>query len=76
VAIRAAMNWAVEQARSKCPVISGFHSPLKQSVLQVLLAAGNAAVAAPPHDRLEAYPPKIVKLQPVKLLKTLIFSQR
>ena len=42
VAIRAAMNWAVEQARSKCPVISGFHFPLEQSVLQVLLAAGNA----------------------------------
>lgn len=38
-AIRAAMAWAVEQARSKSPVISGFHSPLEQSVLEVLLAA-------------------------------------
>ena len=38
-AIRAAMNWAVEQARAKHPVISGFHSPLEQSVLEVLLTA-------------------------------------
>lgn len=38
-AIRAAMNWAVEQARGKHPVISGFHSPLEQSVLEVLLTA-------------------------------------
>jgi hypothetical protein len=33
------MNWAVEQARGKHPVISGFHSPLEQSVLEVLLTA-------------------------------------
>ena len=39
VAIRAAMNWAVEQARGKHPVISGFHYPLEQSVLEVLLTA-------------------------------------
>ena len=38
-AIRAAMNWAIEQARAKHPVISGFHSPLEQSVLEVLLTA-------------------------------------
>jgi hypothetical protein len=38
-AIRAAMDWAVEQARSKSPVISGFHSPLEQSVLKVMLTA-------------------------------------
>lgn len=38
-AIRAAMNWAVEQARGQHPVISGFHSPLEQSVLEVLLTA-------------------------------------
>lgn len=43
-AIRAAMTWAVEQARSKNPVISGFHSPLEQSVLEVLLAAGAPCV--------------------------------
>lgn len=38
-AIRAAMDWAVEQARSKTPLIGGFHSPLEQSVLEVMLAA-------------------------------------
>jgi predicted Rossmann fold nucleotide-binding protein DprA/Smf involved in DNA uptake len=43
-AIRAAMNWAVEQARSKNPIISGFHSPLEQSVLEVMLAAGAPCV--------------------------------
>ncbi len=44
VAIRAAMDWAVEQARSKSPVISGFHSPLEQSVLEVMLTAGAPCV--------------------------------
>jgi len=38
-AIRAAMDWAVEQARMKTPLIGGFHSPLAQSVLEVMLAA-------------------------------------
>lgn len=38
-AIRAAMDWAVEQARAKTPLIGGFHSPLEQSVLEVMLAA-------------------------------------
>ena len=38
-AIRAAMNWSIEQARAKHPVISGFHSPLEQSVLEVLFTA-------------------------------------
>lgn len=38
-AIRVAMDWAVEQARSKTPLIGGFHSPLEQSVLEVMLAA-------------------------------------
>ncbi|HAD04162.1 MAG: hypothetical protein A2091_05795 [Desulfuromonadales bacterium GWD2_61_12] len=33
------MNWPVEQARGQHPVISGFHSPLEQSVLEVLLTA-------------------------------------
>lgn len=32
-AIRAAMDWALQQAQSKAVVISGFHSPLEQSVL-------------------------------------------
>ena len=44
VAIRTAMDWAVEQARSKNPVISGFHSPLEQSVLEVMLTAGAPCV--------------------------------
>ena len=44
VAIRAAMAWAIEQARSKSPVISGFHSPLEQSVLEVMLTAGTPCV--------------------------------
>lgn len=43
-AIRAAMAWAIEQARSKSPVISGFHSPLEQSVLEVVLTAGAPCV--------------------------------
>lgn len=38
-AIRAAMDWAVVQARMKTPLIGGFHSPLEQSVLEVMLAA-------------------------------------
>ena len=38
-AIRAAMDWAVEQARNKTPLIGGFHSPLEQSVLEVMMAA-------------------------------------
>lgn len=38
-AIRAAMDWAVAQARSKTQLIGGFHSPLEQSVLEVMLAA-------------------------------------
>lgn len=38
-AIRAAMDWAVEQARAKTPLIGGFHSPLEQSVLEVMLAS-------------------------------------
>jgi predicted Rossmann fold nucleotide-binding protein DprA/Smf involved in DNA uptake len=38
-AIRTAMDWAVEQARNKTPLIGGFHSPLEQSVLEVMLVA-------------------------------------
>jgi predicted Rossmann fold nucleotide-binding protein DprA/Smf involved in DNA uptake len=33
------MDWAVEQARNKTSLIGGFHSPLEQSVLEVMLAA-------------------------------------
>ncbi len=38
------MDWAVEQARTKTPLIGGFHSPLEQSVLEVMLAAHAPAV--------------------------------
>lgn len=38
-AIRAAMDWVVEQVRAKTPLIGGFHSPLEQSVLEVMLSA-------------------------------------
>lgn len=44
IAIRAAMDWAVQQARAKKAVVSGFHSPLEQSVLKVLMAVGSPAV--------------------------------
>lgn len=43
-AIRAAMDWALQQASGKRAVVSGFHSPLEQSVLKVLMAAGSPAV--------------------------------
>jgi hypothetical protein len=43
-AIRAAMDWALQQARAKRAVVSGFHSPLEQSVLKVLIAANSPAV--------------------------------
>lgn len=43
-AIRAAMDWALQQARARQVVISGFHSPLEQSVLKVLIAADSPAV--------------------------------
>lgn len=44
-AIRAAMSWAVEQAKTHQLVISGFHSPLEQSVLHLLLEARSPVVA-------------------------------
>lgn len=44
-AIRAAMDWALEQAWTKTVVVSGFHSPLEQSVLKVLITAHSPAVA-------------------------------
>jgi predicted Rossmann fold nucleotide-binding protein DprA/Smf involved in DNA uptake len=43
-AIRAAMDWALRQVQAKSAVISGFHSPLEQSVLKVLIAARSPAV--------------------------------
>ncbi len=44
VAIRAAMDWALRQAGAKAVVVSGFHSPLEQSVLKVLLQARSPVV--------------------------------
>ena len=44
-AIRAAMDWALQQARLKAVVINGFHSPLEQSVLKVLIQARSPVVA-------------------------------
>lgn len=53
LAIRAAMDWALQQAHAKQPVISGFQSPLEQSVLKVLLATSSprSGGAGPPADR-------------------------
>ncbi len=45
VAIRLAMDWALLQASKKQVVVSGFHSPLEQSVLTVLLQAKSPVVA-------------------------------
>lgn len=45
IAIRAAIDWALQQAKTKSVVVSGFHSPLEQSVLKVLLQARSPAVA-------------------------------
>ena len=44
-AIRAAMDWALQQARAKAVVVSGFHSPLEQSVLKVLIEGRSPVVA-------------------------------
>ena len=44
-AIRAAIDWALQQARAKAVVVSGFHSPLEQSVLKVLIQARSPVVA-------------------------------
>ena len=38
------MDWALQQARSKAVVIGGFHSPLEQSVLKVLIQARSPVV--------------------------------
>lgn len=42
--IRAATDWALQQAREHCVVIGGFHSPLEQSVLRLLMEAGSSIV--------------------------------
>ncbi|PKO62336.1 MAG: hypothetical protein CVU24_04590 [Betaproteobacteria bacterium HGW-Betaproteobacteria-18] len=38
------MDWALQQARARQVVVSGFHSPLEQSVLNVLIVASSPAV--------------------------------
>ncbi|MBA3056826.1 MAG: DNA-processing protein DprA [Gammaproteobacteria bacterium] len=43
-AIRAAIDWALQQAQARQVVISGFHAPLEQSVLTVLLQARSPVV--------------------------------
>ena len=43
-AIRVTMDWALKCARAQEPVISGFHSPLEQSVLKILMAAASPVV--------------------------------
>ena len=45
VAIRAAMDWVLQQAKARQVVVSGFHSPLEQSALTVLLQARSPVVA-------------------------------
>ena len=44
-AIRAAMDWVLQQAKARRVVVSGFHSPLEQSALTVLLQARSPVVA-------------------------------
>ena len=39
------MDWTLQQAKTQHAVISGFHSPLEQSVLTVLLQAHSPVVA-------------------------------
>lgn len=44
-AIRATMDWALEQASARRAIVGGFHSPLEQSVLRLLLEARSPVVA-------------------------------
>lgn len=39
------MDWALQQAQAKTVVVSGFHSPLEQSVLKVLMEERSPVVA-------------------------------
>jgi hypothetical protein len=43
-AVLAATDWALQQAREHCALIGGFHSPLEQSVLRLLVEAGSSVV--------------------------------
>ena len=53
-AIHAAMDWAMLQAKMKATVISGFHSPLERSVLEILLTAKSPAVVVLARDAAQA----------------------
>jgi predicted Rossmann fold nucleotide-binding protein DprA/Smf involved in DNA uptake len=53
-AIRAAVEWALLNAKTKQAVIGGFHSPLEQSVLKVLLEARSPVVVVVSRSLLEA----------------------
>lgn len=44
VAIRAGTDWALARAHAKQAVVSGFHSPLEQSALKLLLQAKSPVV--------------------------------
>jgi predicted Rossmann fold nucleotide-binding protein DprA/Smf involved in DNA uptake len=57
-AIHAAMDWAVAQAKLKAAVISGFHSPLEQSVLKIFLTARSPAVVVLARDVAKAKLPE------------------
>ena len=46
MAIRAATEWALQQARDHRTVIGGFHSPLEQSMLRLLVEARSPVVVA------------------------------
>ncbi len=43
-AVLAATDWALQQARERSAVIGGFHSPLEQSVLRLMVEAGSSVV--------------------------------
>ena len=43
-AIRAGTQWALQQAQQRVVLVGGFHSPLEQSALRLLLEAGGSAV--------------------------------
>ena len=53
-AIHAAMDWVMQQAKTKAAVISGFHSPLEKSVLEILLTAKSPAVVVLARDATKA----------------------
>jgi predicted Rossmann fold nucleotide-binding protein DprA/Smf involved in DNA uptake len=44
IAIHTALDWAVQKTKQRQTVIGGFHSPLEQSVLRILLTAKSPAV--------------------------------